>query len=46
MRQKPGCCWLKFLGCNPADDEDCYYCHHYGEWPEDWQEAVESHEES
>lgn len=44
-RNKPGCCWLKYTGCSPADDEDCQYCNHIGEWPEDWQCAVERYEE-
>ena len=42
---KPGQCYRKFAGCNPADDEDCLYCCHFGDWPEDWECAVERHED-
>jgi len=46
MREdKPGLCYRKFTGCEPADDDDCVGCPPQGDWPEDWDQAVESYRE-
>ena len=45
MDSKPGLCYRKHTGCEPFDDEDCRDCPHVNEWPEDWDQAVESWEE-
>jgi|GEM_PF-5171645 len=42
---KPGLCYRKHTGCEPLDDEDCRDCGHANDWPEDWDQAVESWEE-